>query len=371
MSKLFEGSAGDGISVGAPYDFVLPPERIAQRPVRPYHGAKLLVDGVEGMSEGIFLDLPRFLAREDLLIFNDSRVIPARLFGHLPTGGAVELLLLERRAENEWLCLGKPLKKMKEGVVLRFAEGLIGEVAARPEALRVVVQFKSDDPAQTADGIREMVRRVGVMPVPPYIRGGRGDAEDAADYQTAFASVEGSVAAPTASLHFTPELLEKMRGVGCAFEYVTLHVGAPSFSAVWSDEGGAPELIPPGTELYRFSRSALAAIAACRARGGRVIGVGTTVVRALESMARNDAGRDGEWYGTDLFIRPGFEFKTIDRMVTNFHQPRSTHLLLVEAFIGAAALDRIYTHALASDYRFFSYGDGMLLDARCRPTATL
>lgn len=342
-----------------PYDFVLPPERIAQRPVRPYHAAKLLVYLRGALAEGTFLDLPRYLEPEDLFIFNDSRVIPARLFGNLPTGGAVEILLLERRGAEEWLCLGKPLKKLKEGAAIEFPQGLCAEVVERPEAQRVILRFYAGD---SATSVPELVRRVGVMPVPPYIRGGRGDAADVEDYQTSFAKVEGSVAAPTASLHFTPELLEKIGAVGCRIEYVTLHVGAPSFTAVWNDEAGSPEFLPPGSELYRMSRGALDAVAACRARGGRVIGVGTTVVRALESMARNDGGRDGEWHPTSLFIRPGFEFKTIDRLVTNFHQPRSTHLLLVEAFIGGAALDQIYTHALAGGYRFFSYGDGMLLD---------
>jgi S-adenosylmethionine:tRNA ribosyltransferase-isomerase len=226
--------------------------------------------------------------------------------------------------------------------------------------MRVTLRFSSD--RSEGEDVSKLIRTVGVMPVPPYIRGGRGDADDVIDYQTTFAKVDGSVAAPTASLHFTPELMERIRAVGCSVEFVTLHVGAPSFTAVWTDEAGSPELIPPGTELYRWSKGALDSIAACRARGGRVIGVGTTVVRALESMVRNPEGRDGEWYPTALFIRPGFEFKTIDRMVTNFHQPRSTHLLLVEAFVGGVVLDRIYQYALKADYRFFSYGDGMLLE---------
>ncbi len=351
---MAEHSSGERL----PYDFVLPPERIAQRPVKPYHAAKLLIDDGERIAEGEFIDLPRYIAPDDLFVFNDSRVIPARLFGKLPTGGAVEVLLLEKRDPAEWLSLGKPLKKLKLGTEIFFPQGLVAEVIDRPESQRVVLRFRS---AGGADSVPELIRRVGVMPVPPYIRGGRGDEADREDYQTSFGVVEGSVAAPTASLHFTPELLDRIRGVGCGIEHVTLHVGAPSFTAVWSDEAGSPEIIPPGSEIYRIDRRVLRAIESCRARGGRVIGVGTTVVRALESMVRNEVGEDGAWSSTTLFIRPGFEFKTVDRLVTNFHQPRSTHLLLVEAFIGGVAIDRIYSHALRGDYRFFSYGDGMLL----------
>lgn len=344
-----------------PYDFELPVERIAQRPVRPYHAAKLMVHTNGAVVERSFWDIVEFLDPRDLFVFNDSRVIPARLFGNLQTGGAAELLLLEHRGENEWVCLGKPLKKMRAGGRLTFPEGLTATVIERPAEHRVVVRFGAEDPCLSLKEVGELIRRVGVMPVPPYIRGGRGDDEDRRDYQTSFAKVEGSVAAPTASLHFTPDLLARIQGVGCGFQYVTLHVGAPSFTAVWNDEVGTPEIIPPGGELYRFSRKALENIVACRRRGGRVIAVGTTVVRALESMVRNNDGGDGEWYSTNLFIRPGFEFRTIDRMVTNFHQPRSTHLLLVEAFIGATTLDQLYQLALKSDYRFFSYGDGMLV----------
>lgn len=347
-----------------PYDFVLPPERIAERPVRPYHDAQLLVLAGEELAEATFFDLCRFVAPGDLIVFNNTRVIPARLFGRLPTGGAVEVLLLEERGGNVWHALGKPLKKFKPGIRLDFGLGLCGEVAERSDPERVTLRFGAVDPGLDEAGVAALIRSVGVMPVPPYIRGGRGDASDVVDYQTTFAAVEGSVAAPTASLHFTPELLDRLKAHGCPLEYITLHVGAPSFSVVWSSDGGAPVLIPPGQESYRYSAGALGAIAACRERGGRVVAVGTTVVRALESMARHAAGRDGEWYETTLFIRPGFDFKVVDRLVTNFHQPRSTHLLLVEAFIGRAPLDRIYTHALASQYRFFSYGDGMLLDRR-------
>lgn len=345
-----------------PYDFILPPERIAQRPVSPYHAAKLIVTDGGALAEGTFFDLPTFVEPGDLFVFNNTRVVPARLFGRLPTGGAVEVLLLEERGANVWCALGKPLKKFKPGTALEFGAGLVAEVCARPEPERVLLRFGATPPTADEAAVAALVRRVGVMPVPPYIRGGRGDEQDIADYQTTFAAVDGSVAAPTASLHFTPELLARLAARGCLTEYITLHVGAPSFSVVWSDERGAPELIPPGQESYRYSERALAAVGACRARGGRVIGVGTTVVRALESMVRNEAGQDGVWYGTTLFIRPGFEFKTIDRLVTNLHQPRSTHLLLVEAFSGEATLERVYTHALNHDYRFFSYGDGMLLD---------
>jgi len=345
-----------------PYDFSLPPERIAQRPVTPYHAAKLIVAGSGPLVDATFFDLPDFVAPGDLFVFNNTRVVPARLFGRLPTGGAVEVLLLEDRGANEWCALGKPLKKFKPGTTLEFGAGLVADVCARPEPERVVLRFGTSPPTSDETAVAALLRRVGVMPVPPYIRGGRGDERDIVDYQTSFAAVDGSVAAPTASLHFTPELMARLVAHGCAVEYVTLHVGAPSFSVVWSDGAGAPELLPPGRESYRYSERALAAVTACRARGGRVIGVGTTVVRALESMARNETGKDGAWYGTTLFIRPGFEFLSIDRLVTNLHQPRSTHLLLVEAFIGTPTLEQVYAHALSRDYRFFSYGDGMLLD---------
>jgi S-adenosylmethionine:tRNA ribosyltransferase-isomerase len=285
-------------------------------------------------------------------VFNDSKVIPARLFGSLdtPHGAEVELLLLERISDARWMCIGRPLKKVRAIGRVRFGVDLLASVVpelSSPE--RITVDFETSDPA----GVAAAIISHGTMPIPPYIRGGRGDAQDTIDYQSIFAENPGSVAAPTASLHFTPDLMGRLtRDIGVAVSQLTLHVGSASFLPIL-DNG---VLRRPGSERLSDDPHNLSTLAGTRSQGGRVVAIGTTVVRALESAARNSAAKY-----TDLFISPGFEYKALDALVTNLHQPGTTHLLLVEALLGRELLKTAYEHALGHGYRFLSYGDGMLI----------
>lgn len=341
--------------------YELPGDRIAQRPIEPPDAARLLVCsrmGAGQISDSDFSSLPDFLKSGDLLVFNDTKVIPARLFGNLKTGAAVEILLLEKIGETaeRWIASGKPLKKLKPGTQVHFGAELFLETAAQRSAREIEVIFKAD----SGRGIKELLNEVGTMPIPPYIRKGRGDSRDRSDYQTIFSKTEGSVAAPTASLHFTDGLISKLRASGVGIDFATLHVGSPSFLAVIEEsEEGERLLSAPGFETYFYNAQLLDRIAETRRAGGRVFAVGTTVVRALESMAR--AAPSAEPLKTDIFIHPGFEFRAVDGIITNFHLPGSSHLLLVEAFLGRARLSEAYEHALRSGFRFLSYGDGMII----------
>lgn len=341
----------------APFTYDLPAERIAQRPAMPYDSAKLLVVQRHSSQVGEyrFSNICDFLRPEDVLVFNNTKVLPARLFGHFEAGGEIELLLLERQGSNTWICLGRPLKRFSTGRILEFEHGLRGRVVERISSQKVAIQFYSE-----AGDVSGLLRQCGVMPIPPYIRSGHSDEKDIRDYQTHFAEHEGSVAAPTASLHFTPALMDALKARGCFVVFVTLHLGTASFLPLWQE--GSPEVIPPGEERGFVHREALDAIHARRAGGGRVIAIGTSVVRLLESAARI-ARPEGDMIRlkTDLFIEPGFEFKLVDGLVTNFHQPRTTHLLLVQAFMGQELLRQSYDFALSHDFRFLSYGDGMLI----------
>ena len=344
---------------GAPFFYDLPEDRIAQRPVRPYDSARLLVvqrkDGK--ICESLFSDLGVYLRAEDLLVFNDSKVIPARLVGRLESGGEVEVLLHRRLAGEKWRCLGQPLKKFTAGRLILFASGLCARVGRRVSEYEVELEFAPCGSPQ-AD-TRRLLEEAGTMPVPPYIRKGRGDEKDRLDYQSMFARVDGSVAAPTASLHFTPALMQRLELSGVQSASLTLHVGAASFLPLWHEHDTEPR--KPGEERYVYQSAVLDAVQRTRSRGGRVVAVGTTVVRALESMARVSAAADGAALSTELFITPGHRFLSLDAVITNFHQPRTTHLLLVQAFLGGELLERSYQHALAHEFRFLSYGDGMLL----------
>lgn len=348
--------------MNAPFCYELPAERIAQRPVEPYDQAKMLVvqRSHARLEESRFGSIASYLKPADVLVFNNTKVLPARLFGCFAEGGGeVEILLLECRSESAWVCLGRPLKRFKEGRILEFANGLRAQVSERISSHHVLLDFS----APRGRSLKEEMRKAGVMPIPPYIRRGLGDAKDLHDYQTFFAQHEGSVAAPTASLHFTPELVDKIRALGCAIEFVTLHLGTASFLPLWN-EGEESEKAPahPAEERGFFDADLIGRLQAARARGGRVVAVGTSVVRILETIARSDCSAPGvRDLKCDLFIEPGFEFRLVDCLVTNFHQPRTTHLLLVQAFMGKNLLDASYAYALQHDFRFLSYGDGMLV----------
>ncbi len=340
---------------GAPYTYDLPRERIAQRPAYPYDTARLLV---VSRSRGVVADtdfrsLPNFVKAPDCLVFNDSAVIPARLFGVLAQGGAgVEMLLLTGDPlGGRYRALAKPMRKLKVGAIIRCSELLEAAVIGRDE-FTVEVQLAVSSKGVS---ISDAIDQCGSMPIPPYIRDGVADATDRTDYQPPFAAHPGSVAASTASLHFTKELLTRLAAKGVQRACVTLHLGTASFQPVIRDG----ELRPPAAERYQFPVELSSVMRATKESQGRVIAVGTSVVRALETYARMArAAGGGE---TDLFIQPGFSFEMVDAVVTNFHQPGTTHLLLVESFLGRALLDESYRYALEHGFRFLSYGDGMLL----------
>jgi len=342
----------------ADFDFELPPELIAQHPAPERSGARLL-DGTGTLPvDRAFRDLPSRLQPGDLLVFNDTRVIKARLLGEKPTGGSVEALVervlpgAEAGVHEVWAHL-RASKSPKAGGTVRFADAFDAEVLGRagPDDALFHLRFPSD--------VLGLLQAHGHVPLPPYIT--HDDApEDEARYQTIFARRPGAVAAPTASLHFDEPLMAALAARGVQRTQVTLHVGAGTFQPVRSEQIAMHRM---HSEWYEVSPEAVAAIEATRAAGGRVVAAGTTALRALESAARG--GRLQPARGeTDLFIRPGFEFRVVDLLVTNFHLPRSTLLMLVSALAGHAHVMALYRHAVESRYRFFSYGDAMLLARR-------
>ncbi len=338
-----------------PFTYELSAERIAQRPIYPPEAAKMLVYSREdGSIQHLhFHDFPSIVTSIDSLVFNDTRVIPARLYGHLDsvTGPKVEVLLLESKGGQEWTAIGYPMKKIRRSKRIVFSEDLSALVRCDSASPEVSLTFASSSSMET----RSAVEKYGTMPIPPYIRAGRSDDQDRHDYQSVFAKHDGSVAAPTASLHFSQGLVDRLRVESrCDFEQVTLHVGAASFQPVLI-EGNLRE---PGCEVVRFSSEVGRRLAERRKSGSRIMAIGTTVARALESAERLE---DGFCEDTSLFIRPGYRFKNIDCLVTNFHQSGTTHLLLLEALVGREALEMIYQSAIDNQYRFLSYGDGMVV----------
>ena len=327
----------------AELDYELPPERIAQSPVRPRDAARLLVVDREpaGLTGLLFSDLPAHLGQDDLLIVNDTRVIPAKLRGQKESGGRAEALLLERRPDATWLALVKCTGRLRPGLCLRFGalRGLLE--AIQPDGVSVL-RFDSDSCVSP----EVLLEKSGEAPLPPYIRREAPSPQDFEDYQTIFAQVPGAVAAPTASLHFTPELAARL-----PIAKVTLHIGPGTFRPL--QEGSLDDhLLAP--EAFDIPEATAIAISRARRSGGRVIAVGTSVVRALETTG-GDAGH-GQ---SGLFIRPGHRFRVVDSLITNFHLPRSTLLLLVMAFAGANRIRHAYAHAIAEGFRFYSYGDAM------------
>ena len=348
------------------FDFDLPEDRIALRPASPRDSARLLVvrpDG--GLDDRIVAELPDLLAPGDALVFNDTRVIPARLFGVRERDGnsvRVEATLHKRLGPSRWSAFMRPGKRLKPADRVRFGEagdracllsGLDAAVEAKDEAGEVRLAFDLAGPA-----LDEAVRALGAMPLPPYIAARRAeDARDRADYQTVYAREDGSVAAPTAGLHFTPELLERLQARGIERQFVTLHVGAGTFLPVKTEDIGAHRMHAETGEVSAATAEALNAV---HARGGRVVAVGTTSLRLLESAAGED-GRLRAFAGeTDIFIRPGHAFRAVDGLMTNFHLPQSTLLMLVAALAGLETLHRAYRHAILASYRFYSYGDSSL-----------
>jgi S-adenosylmethionine:tRNA ribosyltransferase-isomerase len=341
------------------FDFDLPERLIATRPARPRSSARLLVADGDRITDARVSDLPRFLRPGDRLVLNDTRVIPARLSGlrHRSgeageTAARIEVTLLEPAPGGAWKALLKPLKKIRDGEVIRFSAGLEAEVLSR-EAGEAKVAFNLE-----GDAFDAALAAAGEMPLPPYIAQRRpADEQDRKDYQTIWARAPGAVAAPTASLHFDDPLLAALAARGVAFTHVTLHVGAGTFLPVKVDDIADHRM---HAERGEVSEAAASEIAETRKRGGRIIPVGTTALRLLETAGA--AGAVEPWSGaTDIFITPGFRFRAADALMTNFHLPKSTLMMLVSAVMGTDRIRRIYAHAIAREYRFFSYGDASLL----------
>lgn len=338
------------------FDYELPSGRIAQHPVEPRDSCKLLVvDRASGqLDHRVFSDLPEYLEPGDVLAVNETRVLPARLTGAKDeTGGAAEVLLLRERYADTWECLAKPGRRLKPGAHIVFGDGeltgLILDVI--PESGGRLIRFTTRQ-----GSVLDAVRRLGEVPLPPYITRPLDDSEL---YQTVFAREERSAAAPTAGLHFTPELLARIEECGVRIVRVQLDVGIDTFRPVAEDD---PREHHIHTEHVRVGERAAEDINQARARGMRVVAVGTTVVRALESAYDADSDTIVPYEGqTDLFILPGFRFHVVDSMVTNFHVPRSTLLMLVSAFAGRDLIMRAYHGALEEGYRFLSFGDAMLI----------
>jgi S-adenosylmethionine:tRNA ribosyltransferase-isomerase len=338
----------------ADFDFELPPERIADRPATPRDAARLLVVRRTGFEDRIFRDLPDLLAPGDLLVVNDTRVIPARIEGR--RGQAhIEATLHKAEALDTWRAFARPAKRLKTGDVIEIAEGFRAQVLAKGEAGEVTLKFSVGG----ADLIAALERH-GQMPLPPYIRRPEGALpSDREDYQTIFARTEGAVAAPTAALHFTPALLDRLAQRGIEIARLTLHVGAGTFLPVKVENIEEHRM---HAEWGEIGAAAAEAVNRTRAKGGRIVAVGTTSLRLLESAAAPD-GRLAPFMGdTSLFITPGYRFKLVDRMITNFHLPRSTLFMLVAAFAGLDRMKRAYAHAIEAGYRFYSYGDACFLE---------
>jgi len=335
------------------FDYELPPELIAQTPIERRDASRLLcLDKHTGaFSHHHFYELPDFLQSGDCLILNDSRVLPARLLGQrLPGGGACEVLLLIDRGENTWECIVRPGKHLRTGAKMRFGDGeLTAEVTeVLPDGNRMV-RF-------TYEGIfLEVLEHLGKMPLPPYIK---EELQDRERYQTVYSRVSGSAAAPTAGLHFTKELLEKIRKKGVGIGYVTLHVGLGTFRPVKEDEIEQHDM---HSEYCIVPQETADLINATRAHGGRVICVGTTSCRTIESWAAEDGTMKASAGWTDIYIYPGYRFKVMDALITNFHLPQSTLLMLVSALAGRENVLRAYEEAVRERYRFFSFGDAMFI----------
>jgi S-adenosylmethionine:tRNA ribosyltransferase-isomerase len=336
------------------FDFALPPELIAQHPAAERSASRLLDGRLDAPADRIFRDLPSLLDAGDLLVFNDTQVIKARLYGSKPTGGRLELLVERVLADGEVVAHMKVSKKPPAATVLRMEGGFEATLLGRwPDADGTLFRLRfSGDP-------HTLMAQHGHVPLPPYIEHA-DTAEDERRYQTVFARKPGAVAAPTAALHFDEGVLAGLEARGVGRASVTLHVGAGTFQPVKVENIAEHHM---HSEWYEVPAATQDAIAQARARGGRIVAVGTTTVRTLESWARS-----GQATGdTEIFITPGFEWRVVDRLITNFHLPRSTLMMLVSAFAGHGRIMALYRHAVAQRYRFFSYGDAMLLARQDNP----
>ncbi len=330
------------------FDYPLPPECIAQAPLAERSTSRLLVMRGRQLDDRAFLDLPELLAPGDLLVMNDTRVLHARLFGQKATGGQVEVLVERVTGDDTVLAQVRASKSPKTGSHIRLEDAFDAEVLGRDGEF-----YSLRFPGDAVD----LIERHGRLPLPPYIERAAATADEER-YQTVFARERGSVAAPTAGLHFDAPLLERLRDRGIGLAHVTLHVGAGTFQPVRVQDLSLHRM---HTERYHVPQATAEAIAATHQRGGRVVAVGTTSLRTLESAAQADGGVQAGAGETALFVTPGFRFRIVDRLITNFHLPKSTLLMLVSAFGGLAEIRAAYRHAIGNGYRFFSYGDAMLI----------
>ncbi len=335
------------------FDFHLPSELIAQRPARPRDSAGLLVVEQAGLQDLRVRDLPTALEPGDLLLFNDTRVLPSRLVGKRGES-TIEVTLHQREQEGRWRAFARPARKCHPGDRIRFAPDFAADVLAKGEGGEITLDF-----APTEGSLADRLEAHGAMPLPPYIKRARGgDPRDRDDYQTLFARRAGAVAAPTAALHFTPDLMAALAGRGIEHGFITLHVGAGTFLPVRAAD---TEDHVMHAEWYEVPARTAALVARTRASGGRVVAVGTTVLRTLEAASAEDGTLHAGGGETRLFITPGYRFKAVDRLLTNFHLPRSTLFMLTAAFAGLERMRAAYDHAIAQGYRFYSYGDACLL----------
>ncbi|MBR2722380.1 MAG: tRNA preQ1(34) S-adenosylmethionine ribosyltransferase-isomerase QueA [Clostridia bacterium] len=338
--------------------YELPEERIAQHPAEPRDSSRLMVlDRKTGsISHRVFSDILEYLNPGDVLVINDSKVIPARLYGHAEGRGeaSVELLLLRQRDTDTWECLVKPGKRARIGMRMQFGGGaLTGEVLDLVEEGNRIIRFSYDKSVYA--NVYEVLHEIGLMPLPPYIT---ERLADKSRYQTVYAKTEGSAAAPTAGLHFTPELLQRIRDKGVAIVPVMLHVGLGTFRPVKADKITDHVM---HSEFFSVSEESARLINERKAAGGRLICVGTTSCRTIESVAREDGSIPAMSGDTGIFIYPGYRFKAVDALITNFHLPESTLLMLVSAFYDRASVMEAYRVAVEEQYRFFSFGDCMLI----------
>ncbi|MEQ9619249.1 MAG: tRNA preQ1(34) S-adenosylmethionine ribosyltransferase-isomerase QueA [Deltaproteobacteria bacterium] len=329
------------------FDYRLPEEMIAYRPVAERHNSRLMVLDREhgGINHKRFFELPDLLNAGDLLVLNNTRVLPARLFGNRKSGREIEVLLLEKQDGRRWTCL---VRNPKENLEIKFGSD-VNATLHRNGRSEWIIEFNEKSPL--------FLDRIGKMPLPPYIKRAP-DESDRSSYQTVFAEKEGAIAAPTAGLHFTPELLGRLKRKGVEIRYVTLHVGIGTFKPVQAENIEEHEM---HAEQREIPIETAAAVNRARADGRRVIAVGTTVVRTLESSVDEEGSVEPLKGRTDLYIRPGFKFKAVNGLITNFHLPRSTLLMLVSAFAGREFIFKAYDSAMSSGYRFLSYGDAMFI----------
>ena len=335
------------------FNFELPQELIAQTPLERRDASRLMsLDKATGETGHYhFYDLPKFLNPGDCLVLNDSRVLPARLIGHRPTGGVCEVLLLTDKGDGVWECLVRPGRKLRPGARVSFGEGeLTADVEAELDDGKRLVRFHYQ-------GIfLEVLERLGRMPLPPYIK---AELQDNERYQTVYSRVTGSAAAPTAGLHFTPELLEQIRGMGVRVCYVTLHVGLGTFRPVKAEDIQDHEM---HAEFCAIPQETADIINQTKKEGGRVVCVGTTSCRTVESFAGEDGTMSARSGWTSIFIYPGYRFKVLDALITNFHLPESTLIMLVSALAGREHVLAAYREAVEKRYRFFSFGDAMFIN---------